>query len=45
MADCIAVLDDGRIIEHGAHKELLVLGGQYARLYTMQAEKYRMRDV
>lgn len=41
MADCIAVLDDGRIVEHGSHEELLALGGQYARLYNMQAEKYR----
>lgn len=41
MADCIAVLADGRIIEHGSHKELLTRGAQYARLYTMQAEKYR----
>ena len=41
MADCIAVLDDGRIVEHGSHEELLTRGAQYARLYTMQAEKYR----
>lgn len=41
MADYIAVLDDGRIVEHGSHAELLALGGRYARLYTMQAKKYR----
>ncbi len=41
MADCIAVLDDGRIIEHSSHEELLAMRGHYARLYTMQAEKYQ----
>ncbi|MCA9946863.1 MAG: ABC transporter ATP-binding protein [Anaerolineales bacterium] len=41
MTDRIAVLDNGRIIEHGSHEELLTLGGIYAELYTMQAEKYR----
>ena len=32
-ADCVLVLDQGRIIERGAHAELLVQGGQYAALY------------
>src|SRR4029450_8787531 len=31
-ADQILVLDHGRIVERGAHDELAVLGGQYARL-------------
>jgi ABC-type multidrug transport system fused ATPase/permease subunit len=40
MADCIAVLADGHIVEHGLHDELLSHHGPYARLYSMQAESY-----
>jgi ATP-binding cassette, subfamily B, bacterial len=35
-ADIIVVLDRGRIVERGAHGELLRLGGLYARLYERQ---------
>ncbi|HYY59161.1 MAG TPA: ABC transporter ATP-binding protein, partial [Pyrinomonadaceae bacterium] len=35
-ADLICVLDDGRIIERGTHRELLALGGEYANLYERQ---------
>jgi ATP-binding cassette subfamily B protein len=35
-ADLICVLDDGRIIERGTHRELLALGGEYADLYERQ---------
>jgi len=35
-ADCIFVLDDGKLIEQGNHDELLALNGQYARLYSKQ---------
>jgi len=35
-ADEIMVLDDGRIIEHGTHESLVVLGGYYNSLYTRQ---------
>jgi subfamily B ATP-binding cassette protein MsbA len=35
-ADCIIVLDNGRIVESGTHAELLERNGQYAALYHMQ---------
>ncbi len=36
MADCIFVMDGGRIIEKGSHGELVSLGGWYAQFYKMQ---------
>ncbi|NYT65768.1 lipid A export permease/ATP-binding protein MsbA [Alcaligenaceae bacterium] len=35
-ADCILVLDQGRIIEQGRHSELLEKNGLYASLYNIQ---------
>ena len=41
MADHIAVLRDGRIVEEGDHPTLLERNGIYARLFTLQAAGYR----
>ncbi|RJS91901.1 ABC transporter ATP-binding protein, partial [Candidatus Bathyarchaeota archaeon] len=35
-ADRILVIDDGRIVEEGSHKELIKKGGLYSHLYEMQ---------
>jgi ATP-binding cassette subfamily B protein len=35
-ADLICVLDEGRIIEHGTHDQLLAVRGEYAVLYERQ---------
>ena len=40
-ADCIYVLEDGRIAESGRHDELVRRGQAYARLFETQAQSYR----
>lgn len=41
MADRIAVLSEGKIVELGSHSALIALDGNYARLFNLQAEGYR----
>ena len=40
MADEIYMLENGEIIEHGSHEELMELDGKYAYMFKLQAEKY-----
>jgi ATP-binding cassette subfamily B protein len=37
----IVVLEDGRIREQGTHDELVATGGEYAKLFELQAANYR----
>jgi ATP-binding cassette subfamily B protein len=40
IADRIFVVDKGKIIEDGTHKELMAKDGKYAKLFTLQAQAY-----
>jgi ATP-binding cassette subfamily B protein/ATP-binding cassette subfamily C protein len=40
LADRIAVLHGGRLVELGSHRELLAQGGRYAHLFRLQARGY-----
>jgi ATP-binding cassette, subfamily B, bacterial len=41
MADQIVVIQDGRIIEHGNHEQLVKQEGHYAHLFSLQARGYQ----
>ena len=43
-ADRILVLDDGQIIEHGTHQQLLTQGGLYADLWQEQEKERESRQ-
>ena len=39
-ADCIYMMENGRIIEHGTHEKLLNSGGKYSKMWNVQAGRY-----
>lgn len=41
LADTVYYLENGQIAEQGTHRELMKLGGKYAKMFLRQAEKYR----
>ncbi|MGQ0720686.1 MAG: ABC transporter ATP-binding protein [Candidatus Eiseniibacteriota bacterium] len=43
-ADRILVIEGGRIVEQGTHRELLALGGRYHALYTRQRIRESARE-
>ncbi|MDA1360888.1 ABC transporter ATP-binding protein [Glycomyces luteolus] len=40
-ADRIVLLADGAVAESGTHDELMALGGTYAHMFNLQAERYK----
>jgi len=40
MAQQILVLESGQLVEQGTHTELMACNGQYAKMFTTQAERY-----
>jgi ATP-binding cassette subfamily B protein len=44
-ADCIAVLDAGRLVESGSHRMLMAKEGLYAKLFSLQAAGYAAEPV
>jgi len=41
FCDAVALFGDGGLVEYGSHRELLAAGGEYAKLFEVQARYYR----
>ena len=40
LADRIAVVEQGRVVETGTHDELMATGGRYRTMYDLQASRF-----
>lgn len=41
FCDCIALFEDGHLVEYGSHDELMAANGEYAGMFNTQAQYYR----
>ncbi len=44
FADRIVLLGEGRVLEEGAHEELLARGGRYAQMFEIQKKYYEEKE-
>jgi ABC-type multidrug transport system fused ATPase/permease subunit len=44
QADCICVLEQGRVIELGTHDELMARGGRYQTMFDLQAQRFNAAE-
>jgi ABC-type multidrug transport system fused ATPase/permease subunit len=44
QADRICVVEHGRVVELGAHDELMALGGRYRTMFELQAQRFQEAD-
>ena len=44
-ADQILVMDRGRIVERGTHRDLLAAGGAYASMWALQQHEREVAEV
>ena len=42
---CSITQDNGTITEEGTHEQLLLLGGEYAKLFAVQSRYYQEGEV
>lgn len=45
LSDKIFVLGNGTVLETGTHSELMARGGEYSRMFTLQASSYNREEV
>lgn len=43
-ADCILVMEQGRIVERGTHAKLLAINGHYAQMWNLQRQQNELED-